>query len=216
MESKTAIIAGASGLIGQSLIQRLLANEGYGGVIALVRKPMEIQHDKLKQLTLNFDELASMDDFPEGDDVFCCLGTTQKKTPDQEEYRKVDYHYCLELAKRGLKEGADRFFLISSIGAKKGVSNFYLNLKGELEHEVSFLACRTVYIFRPSLLRGDRKESRPGERFAQFVTRLIPFFGPWKKYKPIHADKVADAMMKVAQQDDKGCYYYESEIMQRM
>jgi len=216
MESKTAIIAGASGLIGQSLVQRLLANEGYGGVIALVRKPMEIQHDKLKQLTLNFDELASMDDFPEGDDVFCCLGTTQKKTPDQEEYRKVDYHYCLELAKRGLKEGADRFFLISSIGAKKGVSNFYLNLKGELEHEVSFLAYRTVYIFRPSLLRGDRKESRPGERFAQFVTRLIPFFGPWKKYKPIHADKVADAMMKVAQQDDKGCYYYESEIMQRM
>jgi len=216
MESKTAIIAGASGLIGQSLIKRLLANEGYGRVIALVRKPMEIQHDKLKQLTLNFDELASMDDFPEGDDVFCCLGTTQKKTPDQEEYRKVDYHYCLELAKRGLKEGADRFFLISSIGAKKGVSNFYLNLKGELEHEVSFLAYRTVYIFRPSLLRGDRKESRPGERFAQFVTRLIPFFGPWKKYKPIHADKVADAMMKVAQQDDKGCYYYESEIMQRM
>jgi len=216
MDSKTAVIAGASGLIGQSLIQRLLANSDYATVIALVRRPLGIQHEKLTELTVSFDALASMEDFPSADDIFCCLGTTQKKTPNPEDYSKVDYDYCMELAKRGLKEGADRFFLISSLGAKKGAGNFYLNLKGELEHEVSFLNYRTIYIFRPSLLRGDRKENRPGEKFAQFITRLIPFLGPWKKYKPIHADKVADAMMKVAQQDDKGCYFYESDIMQRM
>ncbi len=216
MDSKTAIIAGASGLIGRSLTQELLNNKDYGQVIVLVRKPLGIQHDKLKELTINFDELESMDHFPKGDDIFCCLGTTQKKTPNSDDYRKVDYVYCMELAKRALKEGADRFFLITALGAKKGSRNFYLNLKGELEHDISFLNYRTIYIFRPALLRGNRAENRPGEKFAQLFTRIIPFIGPLKKYKPIHADKVVDAMLKVAQQDDKGCYFYDSQIMQRM
>lgn len=216
MESKTAVIAGASGLIGRSLIKELLQSNNYGQVVALVRKPLGLQHDKLKEITINFDELESMDAFPKGDDIFCCLGTTQKKTPNSDDYRKVDYHYCMNFAKRALKEGASRFFLISSLGAKRGKRNFYLNLKGELEHDVSFLDYRTIYIFRPSLLRGDRKENRPGEKFAQFLTRIIPFIGPWKKYRPIHADKVADAMMKVAEQEDKGCYFYDSLIMQNM
>ena len=216
MESKTAVIAGASGLIGQSLIKELLQSNNYSQVVALVRKPLGLQHDKLKEITINFDELESMDAFPKGDDIFCCLGTTQKKTPKSDDYRKVDYLYCLNFAKRALKEGANRFFLISSLGAKRGKRNFYLNLKGELERDVSFLDYRTIYIFRPSLLRGDRKENRPGEKFAQFLTRIIPFIGPWKKYRPIHADKVADAMMKVSEQDDKGCYFYDSWIMQKM
>jgi len=215
MESKTAIIAGASGLIGRSLTKELLRSENYGQVIALVRKPLGIQHDKLKEQIINFDELSSAE-FPKGDDVFCCLGTTQKKTPNQEDYRKVDYDYCMNFAKRALEEGADRLFLISSLGAKRGARNFYLNLKGELEHDISFLNFRTIYIFRPSLLRGDRSENRPGEKFAQAFTRIIPFIGPWKKYRPIHADKVVDAMMKVSQQEDKGCYFYDSLRMQRM
>lgn len=216
MESKTAIIAGASGLIGSSLIQRLLKSENYGQVIALVRSSLGIQHDKLKEEVINFDDLLTMPEFPQGDDIFCCLGTTQAKSKNDEDYRKVDYHYCYNLAQRALKEGGDRFFLISSLGAKKGSKNFYLNLKGELEHDISFLDYRTIYIFRPSLLRGDRKENRLGEKFAQLITRIIPFIGPWKKYKPIHADQVADAIMQVSRQDDKGCYFYESEIMQKM
>lgn len=216
MERKTAVIAGASGLIGSSLVQRLLKSENYGQIFALVRSPLGIQHDQLKEVVIDFDELLTMSDFPHGDDVFCCLGTTQAKSKDEEEYRKIDYHYCYNLAQRALKEGADRFFLISSLGAKKGSKNFYLNLKGELEHDISFLDYRTIYIFRPSLLRGDRKEYRLGERFAQLVTRIIPFFGPWKKYKPIHADQVTKAMMQVIRQEDEGCYFYESEVMQKM
>jgi len=216
MESKTAIIAGASGLIGQSLIKSLLESEGYSQVVALVRKPLNIQHEKLKEQLINFDELMEMPAFPKGDDVFCCLGTTQKKTPNAQDYRKVDYDYCFNLAKRALREGADRFFLISSLGAQKGARNFYLSLKGELEHDISFLNYRTIYIFRPSLLLGDRKEKRLGEAFAKAITKIIPFMGPLKKYRPIHADKVVDAMLKVAQQEDKGCYYYDSSVMQQM
>lgn len=216
MESKTAIIAGASGLIGQSLIQMLLNSKDYGQVIALVRKPLGIQHDKLKELTVNFDHLVDMEDFPEADDIFCTLGTTIKNAGSQDAFYKVDYTYPMELAKRALKSGAKRFFLVTALGSNMNSRNFYSRVKGELEDKISFLNYRTIYIFKPSLLRGDRKESRPGEKFGQAITRIIPFIGPWKKYRPIHVNKVADAMMKVAKQEDKGCYYYQSEIMQKM
>lgn len=148
--------------------------------------------------------------------MFCCLGTTQAKSKNDEDYRKVDFHYCYNLAKRALSAGASRYFLVSSLGAKNGPGNFYLNLKGELEHEISFLDDQTFYVFRPSLLRGDRKEYRFGERLAQLITRFIPFVGPWEQYKPIFASKVADAMVKVSKQEDKGVYFYDSQLMQRM
>lgn len=216
MDSKTAIIAGASGLIGRSLTQSLLQSKNYGQVIALVRKPLGIQHEKLKELTVDFDRLSEMTDFPQGDDIFCCLGTTMKKAGSKEAFYKVDFTYCYEFAKAALNAGADRFFLISAMGSNKKSRFFYNRVKGEIEDKVSFLNYRTIYIFKPSLIRGPREERRPGEKFAQFITKLIPFIGPWKKYRPIHADKIADAMMKVARQEDKGCYFYESEIMRKM
>ena len=108
MDSKTAIIAGASGLIGRSLTQELLNNTDYHQVIVLVRKPLGLHHKNLKELSINFDDLATMEHFPNGDDVFCCLGTTKKKTPDPEDYRKVDYVYCMELAKRAKSKGTQR------------------------------------------------------------------------------------------------------------
>jgi uncharacterized protein YbjT (DUF2867 family) len=216
MDSKTAIIAGASGLIGRSLTQNLLQSKSYGQVIALVRKPLGVRHEKLKELTVDFDKLSEMTDFPKGDDVFCCLGTTMKKAGSKEAFYKVDFTYGYELAKAALNAGANRFFLVSAMGSNKNSRFFYNRVKGELEDKVSFLNYRTIYIFKPSLIRGVREERRPGEKFAQFITKFIPFIGPWKKYRPIHADKIVDAMMKVARQEDKGCYFYESEIMRKM
>lgn len=216
MEQKTAIIAGASGLIGRSLTQLLIKSDDYGQIIALVRKPLGIQHEKLTEQTVDFNAIEDMEDFPEGDDIFCCLGTTMKKAGSKDAFYKVDFTYPYELAQRALKAGAMRFFLVSALGAKLNSRVFYNKVKGELEDKISFLNYRTIYIFKPSLLRGNRGESRPGESFAQAMTRIIPFIGPWKKYRPIHADKVADSMMKVAKQEDKGCYFYQSEIMRKM
>ncbi len=216
MEQKTAIIAGASGLIGRSLTQLLLKSKDYGQVIALVRKPLGIKHDKLTEQTFNFDELQETVDFPQANDVFCCLGTTMKKAGSKEAFYKVDYTYPYELAQRALKAGAQRYFLVSALWAKMASRHFYNRTKAELEDKISFLDYRTIYIFKPSLLRGKRNESRPGESFLLGLTRIIPFIGPWKKFHPIRADKVADAMMKVAQQEDKGCYFYQSEIMRKM
>jgi len=213
---KTAIIAGASGLVGRSLTQQLLNGDDYGQIIALVRKPLGLQHKKLSEVVIDFDELATIQDFPKADDIFCCLGSTMKKAGSKEAFYKIDFTYPYELAKVALKAGADRYFLVSALGAQKDSKYFYSRVKGELEDQISFLDYRTVYIFKPSLLRGNRAESRMGESFMQGLTQIIPFVGPWKKYHPIHADKVADAMMKVAQQEDKGCYFYQSEIMRRM
>ena len=207
MESKTAIIAGASGLIGRSLTQMILNSDDYGQVIALVRKPLGLQHDKLKEQIIDFNELRQMQDFPKGDDIFCCLGTTMKQAGSKDAFYKVDFTYPYELAQTALEAGADRYFLISAMGAKKNSRVYYNRVKGELEDKISFLNYRTIYIFKPSLLRGKRNESRPGESFAQAFTRIVPFVGPWKKYHPIKAEKVADAMMKVAKQEDKGCYF---------
>ena len=203
-------------MIGRSLIQLLLKSDDYGQIIALVRKPLGLQHGKLKEQTVDFNSLNEMEDFPDGDDVFCCLGTTMKNAGSKEAFYKVDFTYPYELAQKALKGGADRFFLISAMGANMNSRVYYNQVKGELEDKISFLNYRTIYIFKPSLLRGDRKESRPGEKFAQAITRVIPFIGPWKEYRPIYADKVADAMMKVAKQEDKGCYFYQSEIMRKM
>lgn len=203
-------------MIGRSLIQLLLKSNDYGQVIALVRKPLGIKHDKLTEHNLNFDELQDTPDFPKGDDVFCCLGTTMKKAGSKDAFYKVDFTYPYELARRALAAGATRYFLVSAMGAKLKSRVFYNRVKGELEDKVSFLNYRTIYIFKPSLLRGKREESRPGESFAQAFTRIVPFIGPWKKYHPIKAEKVADAIMKVAEQEDKGCYFYQSEIMRKM
>lgn len=216
MDSKTAIIAGASGLIGRSLTQSLLQSNAYGQVIALVRKPLGIQHEKLKELSIDFDQLSDMSNFPKGDDIFCCLGTTMKKAGSKEAFYKVDFTYCYELAQTALSAGSDRFFLVSAMGADVKSRYFYNRVKGELEDKVSFLNYRTIYMFKPSLIRGPREDRRPGEKFVQLITRIIPFVGPLKKYRPIPADKIVDAMMKVARQEDKGCYFYESEIMQKM
>jgi uncharacterized protein YbjT (DUF2867 family) len=216
MENKTAIIAGASGLIGQSLTQQLLNSNQYSKVIALVRKPLGISHPKFSEVTVDFDRITDFVDFPKGEDIFCCLGTTMKNAGSKEAFFKVDYTYCYDLAKIGLQAGADRFFLISAMGANPKAGNFYSRVKGELEDQLSFLGYRTIYVFKPSLLRGDRKEFRFGEKLALIITRIIPFIGPWKKYRPIHVDKVADAMVKVANQDDKGFYYYQSDIMQKI
>ncbi len=216
MESKTAIIAGASGLIGSSLTQQLLNSKDYGQVVALVRKPLNIEHPKLNQQVIDFDQLAELPDFPKGDDVFCTLGTTIKTAGSKEAFYKVDFTYPYELAKRALAAGAERYFIVSAMGADVDSLYFYNRVKGEIEDKVSFLDYRTIYIFKPSLLRGDRNESRLGEKIALAITRIIPFIGPLKKYHPIHADKVADAMLKVAKQEVKGCYYYESELMRKM
>lgn len=218
MKQKTALIVGATGLIGSELLQVLLKKSEYKKVIAIVRKPLGINHPKLEEKVIDFDQLdESVINF-EVDDVFSCLGTTIRKAKSQEVMRKVDVTYPLTIARLTRKMGAKQFLFVSSLSANAQSSNFYLRIKGELEEEVSQIDFDSVTIFRPSLLMGKRQEFRVGEKTAEvFYTALSVFFiGPLKKFKAIQGTTVANAMFKAAQLGHKGVNIYPSDKIEAL
>ena len=134
---KTALIAGASGLIGSQLLPLLLNGDRYERVNVLTRSALHLEHPKFKNLVVNFDQLSSSGQLLEADDVFCCLGTTMKKAGSKEAFRKVDHTYPLELAKVSKQCGARQYLLVSALGANKNSSIFYNAVKGEVEEAIA-------------------------------------------------------------------------------
>ncbi len=137
MDQRKALLAGATGLIGGHVLDLLLADPAYGEVIALVRRPLDVEHDKLTGLVVDFDRLDEMPDPPAADDVFCCLGSTMKKAGSKAAFRKVDHDYVVATARLGLAGGARRFLLVSAVGAGASSRNFYSRVKGEAEDSVA-------------------------------------------------------------------------------
>jgi uncharacterized protein YbjT (DUF2867 family) len=152
---KTALVAGASGLIGKQCLYELLAEKEYIKVIALVRKELTIKHPKLEQIQMDFDQLVSYTHMFQADDVFCCLGTTMKKAGSQENFKKVDYAYPMALAKAALNNGARQFLIVTALGADKKSSIFYNRVKGDVEESLQLLDYPALHIFRPSMLLGE-------------------------------------------------------------
>jgi uncharacterized protein YbjT (DUF2867 family) len=214
---KTALILGATGLVGSHLLYRLLESEAYGKVIILVREVLAIKHEKLLQVAVNFEHLLDYADyFKQADTVFCTLGTTIKQAKTKENFEKVDFHYPLQAALLTEKAGK-RFLLISSMGASVNASVFYNRVKGNLEAQLHNLDLN-LFVFRPSLLLGKRKEFRLGERITMIILKFLPFLFVWKwaKYKPIQAQDVAKAMYLVSLQDKIGKYLYLSDEIQKI
>jgi uncharacterized protein YbjT (DUF2867 family) len=212
---KTAIIIGASGLVGKECLYQLLERTEYTRVIAVVRKPLAIKHHRLHQVFIDFDQPEIVQHEIVGDDVYCCLGTTIKIAGSQENFRKVDYTYPLALAKIALQNGASQFLLISALGADAKSSIFYSRVKGELEQSLFQLGYSAVKVFQPSLLLGHRKDFRVGESIAQSVMRVLGFvfLGPLLKYKAIPAITVAKAMIAGAFNGEFGnCFYPNNKL----
>lgn len=203
-------------MVGGQLLQMLLEDTYYAKVIAVTRRPIESKSDKLVNLLVDFDVLAEYSSEMVADDYFCCLGTTIKKAKTKEQFRKVDFHYPLELAKVGQKNNAQQYLLISALGADKEASVFYNRIKGEVEEAVCELAYKCMHIFRPALLMGSRKESRTGEDAAKSFFKIFGFLfvGPLKKYRAIDAQKVAKAMHDIAKQAIPGQHIHESLELQ--
>jgi uncharacterized protein YbjT (DUF2867 family) len=218
MEKRNALIAGATGLVGNAILQQLLADNQYEKVLIITRKLIDINHPKLIQQQIDFDSIESLKlGFPV-DDVFCALGTTIKTAGSQDAFYKVDYTYVVNLGKWCAANGVKRFLIVSAMGASSKSGIFYNRVKGEMETAVGQLGIPQIQIFRPSLLMGDRKEKRGGEKIAQLVLGGLSFIfvGPLLKYKGIHADVVAKAMIMSAKADAKGFTVYESGDMQRL
>jgi uncharacterized protein YbjT (DUF2867 family) len=210
---KTAIIAGATGLIGNQLLFNLIESDEYDKIIALVRKEISFHSPKLIQVIVDFDNLQLVQDNLKADDVFCCLGTTIKKAGSQEEFKKVDYEYCLNLAKETHKNGSKNFFLVSALGANAKSKVFYNKVKGELEEAINKIEFKSFYTFRPSLLLGNRTEFRLGEKIMQIILKPISklMVGSMKKYAAIESKFVAKAMYNAAQQNRKSYHILEND-----
>lgn len=207
---KTATIIGATGLIGSHLLERLLEDGDFTTVRILTRRLLDINHPKLEKKLVDFNDADSLLIALSGSDVvFCSVGTTQKKVKgDREAYRKVDHDIPVRIARFGKETGCEKFILVSSVGANSKSRNFYLRLKGEVEEEIKKLGIRTVHIMRPSMLLGERKEFRGGERIGQTLMKTFSFLLP-PKYKPISAVDVARAMQAAAKKETQGWMVHE-------
>jgi uncharacterized protein YbjT (DUF2867 family) len=208
--TKTALVVGASGLVGRALVFELLKSKDYLKVIVLVRTDLVLKHPKLEQHIIDFDNLQNYSNIINADDVFCCLGTTYSQTPDKALYRKIDLVYPLTVAKIALQNQASHFIMVSAMGADKNSKIFYNRLKGEAEEAILQLNYPSISIVRPALLLGSRKKIRPVEQLAQYIFMVINplMIGPLKMGKAIKAEIVARAMLKLAKQSKKGKQIY--------
>jgi len=209
---KSAIVAGASGLVGSRLVVVLLADPNYDTVHALVRRPLEIAHAKLREHPVNYGHLAEIA-LPVADDVFCCLGTTIRVAGSQEAFREVDYVYPLAVARAAQWKGAKQFLFVSAMGADARSSVFYSRVKGELEAAIAALGYRAAIAFRPSLLSGERREQRLGERVALMVLQPLRSVVP-RKYRPVADEAVARAMVAYAKRGLAGFHVVPSDAIQ--
>jgi len=218
MDKRNAMILGATGLVGQNLLRQMLACDMYDKILALVRRPLDIQHPKLVQQQFNPDQLENFKTDFAVHDVFCALGTTIKTAGSKEAFKKVDFDYVVALGKWCAKNHVSKLMVVSAMGANPKSRVFYSQVKGEMENAISQMAIPQVQVFRPSLLMGQRTENRTGEKAAQgFMGALgFLFIGPLLKYKAIRADVVANAMLNAAKLNKPGFTAYESDVMQQM
>lgn len=215
---KKAVILGASGLIGTSLLTQLLDSPDYTDVLVLVRKKLNREHPKLEQLVVNFDRLNDYGSEIQGNVVFCCLGTTKSKTPDVAQYRKIDYLYPLDAAAIAQANGASQYHLVSSMGANPNSSIFYSRTKGETERDLQSIPFKSIHIYRPSVLDGDRQEHRPAEGLMIGLMRFLNpiMVGVLRKYRSIKVEHVALAMLKMSLTTNEGVFIYPSDEIEKI
>ena len=211
---KTALLFGSSGLIGGHLTKQLIENSSYSKVKLFVRSDPKISDPKIEVIKTDFNNLQNHKDEITGDDCFFCIGTTKQNAPDKDEYRRIEYNIPVEIAKIAKSNSIKSFLYVSSGFADPKSSGAYLKNKGDVEEELKSLNFLKLGIMRPSFLIGDRKEKRIGEKIGIFIFKLIsPFFlGPLKKMKPIHSEKVAKAMIKIANENLRKTILESNEI----
>ena len=205
---KTALIIGSSGLIGTELTKQLVQDERYNRIQVLVRTPLPFKHPKLHQIKYDFN--WPDENLIQGDELYCCLGTTIKKAGSQEAFRKVDFDYIVNTATLALNKGLKKMAVVSSIGAHSESKVFYSKVKGDTENALKKLNFDTLIILRPSLLLGNRAELRMAELVGAFFSTAFSFAIP-DKYKAIEAKDVATCMIRQMNRAEESQYTLESD-----
>ena len=215
---KTALLVGATGLVGSVLLEQMLSDDFYQEIIILTRKSLGIRHHKIQEHLIDFDNLDAYTHLIKADHIYCCLGTTIKKAKSKDNFYLVDYTYPTEIAKIAKFNGATLFSLISAMGACKYSTFYYNRVKGEVEETIEHLQFKSCNIIRPSLLLGERQEFRLGEEIGKAVAKGLDFMmvGGLKKYKPIEAKAVAVAMYAISKEMREGFHIFESSYLQEV
>ncbi len=198
--SKTALVIGATGLTGEQCLIELLASPHYSSIIALTRTKLQTTNSEIKNIIVDFNHLHLHSSEIKAHHIYCAMGTTIAKAGSKEAFRKIDYEIPLQTAQIAKQNGAEKFILVSSMGADASSSIFYSKVKGELEEALTKLNFKSLLIFRPSILLGDRKEKRTGEAIGRFAAEKLSFLfaGPLKKYRGTPVDLLAKVMVKLA------------------
>ena len=217
MAQKHALIAGATGLIGNELLQQLIRGRQYHTISILSRREVETTSKRVETIIVDYDQLTDKQ-IPKVDDVFCCLGTTMNKAGSKDAFRKVDYDYPLRVAEIAHHKGAQQYLLVSAMGADDSSYIFYNQVKGEVEVAIAKLGFEVFHVFRPSMLLGERTETRIGEQIGQVVMQGVAplMVGGLKKYQAIPAETVAEAMVHVARRELRGTYVFESDKIKEL
>jgi len=191
----TALLAGASGLVGGECLKRLIESGEYARVIVVTRRDLgkPARHPKVHQLVVEFDRLGDVREKLRAHHVFCALGTTIRKAGSKAKFRQVDYEYPLRLAQLAHMNDARHFSIVSALGASRSSPFFYSQVKGEVEEGLRSMGWRSLAIFRPSVIAGERGESRPIERLGEHLLRLAP-----ATWRPVAASDIAAAMVAIA------------------
>jgi uncharacterized protein YbjT (DUF2867 family) len=217
MEKRTALVFGSTGLIGNLLVEELIQSGNYSVVRSFVRQPIGLTEPKVEEIIADFADPESFSGKIQGDDLYICLGTTIKKAGSVANMEKIDRDLPVKISEIASHNGVKRVAVVSSLGAAKGASNFYLRIKGEMEERILQMNFENISIVRPSMLLGERKEKRARELVGKVVMTVVKpvLVGKLLKYRAIHGRDVARGMISLLLSDN-GRKVIESDELQKL
>ena len=211
---KTALLFGSTGLVGGHVLNYLIQNSNYSKIKLFVRSFTEINNPKIEIIKTDFNNLNKHAEDIKGDECFCCIGTTKKKSPNKNEYQKIELDIPKKIAQIAKSNSVKSFFFVSSGYANPKSSGEYLKFKGLVEEEIKNLNFDKIGIMRPSFLLGERQEKRIGEKFGIIIFKILTpiLIGPFRKMRPIQSEIVAKAMIKLANENIDKSVFESNEI----
>jgi uncharacterized protein YbjT (DUF2867 family) len=213
---KTALVIGATGMVGKSLVEQLLDDNRFSEVLIFVRRAASWNHPKLREHKIDFSKPEKWQHLVKGDVLFSTLGTTLKKAGSKQKQYQVDHQYQYQFAASAARNGVPCYVLVSAMGADEKSRIFYSHMKGELERDVQDLAFQSINILKPGILDGDRQEERKTEKFAISLIRTINNLGLLRKYRPIMDQQMARAMINIAIVEQPGVNFFKGEELFRL
>jgi uncharacterized protein YbjT (DUF2867 family) len=209
---RTALVVGATGLVGSHLLRHVLADRRFGRVVVFGRRPTGVSHAKLIEHIVDFEAPDSWSERVRGDVLFSALGTTIRAAGSRAAQWRVDHTYQLDTARAAYANGVTCCVLISSVGASARSRVFYTRMKGQLEKDMASLGLARLHVLRPGILTGPRSDRRPGEEIGVRLIGALNAAGMFRAYRPIHAGTVSRAMIVASFRPEPIRIYEPAEV----